>query len=126
MRTWERGAAWLLLLNGALGLCVGLGAAFYQGTAPAVLWSVLGLLAGALAMRAPVLGLAVGLLYYVPQVLSFHGSDVSFSVRSGISLAWAVHLTAGVLVINLAALALALLNVFLVVRRPTRNPEKGG
>jgi hypothetical protein len=125
MHKWERGAAWLLLLNGALGLSVGLGAAFLQGTAPAVLWSLLGLLAGTLALRAPIPGLAAGLLYYLPQVLSFHGSDFSFAIRSGISLARVVHTTGGVLVINLAALALAALNVFVLMQRLRRSPEKG-
>ncbi len=117
MPGWERRAAWLLLLNGALGCGVGLGVALLQGQTPAIQWSVLGALAGILALRAPVPGLAAGLLYYLPAVLSFHGRDFSFAVRSGISLAWVVDIDGGVLLINLAALALAALSAFLLLRR---------
>ena len=117
MSRWERGAACLLLLNGALGLCATVFAAVFDAMPAAIPWSLLGIAAGLLALRAPALGLSAGLIYYLAQVASFHSQDFSFSIRSGISLGWVVTTGAGVLVINLAALALAGLCAFLVARR---------
>jgi hypothetical protein len=117
MSKWERCAAALLLLNGALGLCATLGAATVDAMPSAMPWSLLGIFAGLLALRAPAIGLAAGMVYYLPQVASFHSQGFSFSVRSGISLGWVITTGAGVLVINLAALALAGLGAFLVARR---------
>jgi hypothetical protein len=118
MSTWERWAAWLLLLNGALGLGATVVSAAIVHTMPTALpWSVLGIAAGLLALRAPAAGLAAGVIYYLPQVASFHSQEFSFSIRSGISLGWVITTGAGVLVINLAALALAGLGAFLVTRR---------
>lgn len=126
MSKWERYAAWLLLLNGALGLCVALGAAKAHEMLDALPWSLFGIVAGLLALRAPVIGQAAGLIYYLPQVPSFHSQDFSFSVRSGISLGWVVTTGAGVLVINVAALALAALSAILLPRRVRARWQASG
>jgi hypothetical protein len=120
MTKFERLAAWLLLLNGSLGLCAALGIALatrenIQAILP--LWSLLGTLAGLLALRTSAMGLAAGLLYYLPQVASFHSRDFSISIRSGISLGWVITTSWGVLVINFVALTLAALSATLIARR---------
>jgi hypothetical protein len=129
MKKWERFAAWLLLLNGGLGLCVALGISITHGESHAALdalpsWSLFGTLAGLLALRTQAIGLVAGMLYYLPQMFSFYSKDFSFSVRSGISLAWVIPNSAGVLVINLAAMAFAALSATLLARHVS-FPKQG-
>jgi hypothetical protein len=107
-------AAWLLLVNGLLGLGVGLwmGAAFTQGLP----W--LGVLSGLLSVRRHRAGAWGALLFYGLQLTSYYPytGNWSFSYRCGLSLGYVARLPDGVLVVNLAALLLLAVSAALAVR----------
>lgn len=106
----ERCSAWIMLANGALGLLVALIAALLRQSPAGLVehppyTSLLGVLAAVLALRGMLAGLASGALFYGVQVVSYYGAGLQFNFRSGLSLGAVVHAAAGVVVINLAALA---------------------
>ena len=115
--------AWLLLINGALGLCLAVHAMWSdQQTGLAIdRWPfvpVLGVLSGALSLRGRRAGLCGALLYYAVQLVSYYpySHAGAFGVKAGLSVATVVHLSDGVLVVNVLALALLAASVFIVSR----------
>jgi len=112
MRAVETWLARVLLLNSGLALAVALGllgptlddagAALVFGAA------LLGFLAAVLSLKRWRLGAWGGLLYYAVQVLSYFPADGGrgFSVKAGVSIGLVMRFDAGVLVLNLVALAL--------------------
>ena len=125
----ERVAAWLLLINGALGLVVSLGTMLAVHAAPVELAAlplvaILGVLSGCLWLRGHVAGAWAGSVFYALQVVSYYAYSGawSFSVKSGLSLALVLHLPDGVLVVNVAALALLAVNAVVLAPRLRRRP----
>ncbi|KQQ31080.1 hypothetical protein ASF61_17820 [Duganella sp. Leaf126] len=135
MQEFEKWLARVLLLNSALALAVSLGLLGepQYGAALAVLFSVamLGFLAAVLSLKRMVSGLAGGILYYLPQSVSYFPYDGSwqFSVKAGVSLGLVARLSHGVFVLNLVALALlaataAVLAWRLRARHPASSPAQ--
>jgi hypothetical protein len=118
-RTWPTLVACLLLANGMLGLAPSLWR-LVTGQEGAVPWlALLGVAAGALSLRGWRAAVWAGALFYAVQVCSFYSyaGSWSFSMKAGLSLAWVQHLEQGVLVVNLAAVALLAASLRLA-RRP--------
>ncbi len=121
----DRYSAWVMLANGALGLSVALGmAALHRSAAELAasppITSMLGVVAGVLAVRGKMAGLVAGLLFYGVQILSYYSQTFQFNFKSGISVAAVVALPHGILVVNLAALAGLAVTIWLLVRRRSR------
>lgn len=110
--------AWLLLANGALG-CAAAAAAWPQAPAQWPWPAILGAASGCLLLKGMSSGLWGGLLSSVLQslrYLSFVGTG-SFGAKWAMSLAVVLHVRDGILVVNLLALALALMCAGLLCRR---------
>lgn len=124
MSKLERGSGWVLLLNGGLGLAVATASALARGgmgqSLQSVPWvSLLGMVAGLLALRSARAGLMGGLLFYGLQIASYYSHNFQFNFKSGLSLGAVIELPQGVLVVNVAALAgLAVILLILLRRRP--------
>lgn len=99
----ERVVAGLSIVNAALGLLVWLHAGGAIGALP--LLSLLGLLSGVIAWRGRSGGHAAGLAFYALQLAGYHRYDLTFAypLRGALSLAFVVHLPAGVLIVNVLA-----------------------
>lgn len=124
----ERGAAWLLLVNGLLALTMAFAtmpAAWWLASASWPLLAFLGIAAGALSLRGYIMGVWGGAVYYAPQVFSYYAysNAWSFSFKSGLSLAAVLRLRDGVLVVNVLALALLALSVAILYRRLRGGPD---
>jgi hypothetical protein len=118
----EHYSAWIMLINGALGLIVSVGTAVLHRSAAGLIdsppyISILGALAGLLSIRGAMAGLFGGLLFYAPQILSYYSKDLQLNFKSGISYPAVVELPHGVLVVNMAALTGLLVIVLILVRR---------
>jgi hypothetical protein len=115
MQKLERGAAWLLLVNALLGLGVSLWGR--SGELPVL--ALLGLLSGWLSLRGNRAGVWGAMAFYAPQVLSYYAYSMawSFSVKSGLSLAFVARLPDGVLIVNVVALGLLAVTAAILVRR---------
>lgn len=112
MQEVEKWLARVLLLNSALalGVCLGL-----LGEAPAGAdrylvfgAALLGFLSALAALRRRRAGLWGGGLYYALQAASYFpaGDSWHFSVKAGVSIGLVLQFAAGVLVLNMVALAL--------------------
>ena len=105
----DRFVAALTAANGMLGLVI-----WATGPAPRgaidilLLLALLGLLSGALAWRGHLGGHGAGLVFYGVQLAAFHGYHATQAYRLPwtFSLAFVVHLPAGVLVVNGFAVAM--------------------
>ncbi|MBV7538032.1 hypothetical protein KW842_19855 [Duganella sp. sic0402] len=108
----EKWLARVLLLNSALTLavCLGLLGEVQDGSRRMLMFgmALLGFLAAVLALKRHVAGLWGGMLYYLPQVLSYYRFDQSwqFSVKAGVSIGLSLRFADGVLILNLLALTL--------------------
>lgn len=112
----ERIAAILAIVSAASGLAVSI----YSGGAIETLpLSLLGLLAGAMTWRGSAPGHAAALAFYGVQLAGYHSYDLAYAhpLRSTLSLAVVVHLPAGVLIVNVLALALFGASAALLWRR---------
>ena len=111
--------AGLTLANAALNLLVwtmGLPSGGAIGSLP---WLALpGLLSGALAWRGQAAGHAAALLFYGVQLAGFHpyAAPQAYPLRGAFSLAFAVQLPAGVLIVNVFAIALLAASAVLLWR----------
>ena len=81
--------------------------------------ALLGLLSGALAWRGQAAGHGAALLFYGAQLAGFHPYDASHAtpLRGAFSLAFVVHLPAGVLIVNAFAIAVLSASAALLWRR---------
>lgn len=102
--------AWVLLTNGALGLLVSFGISVLNHAASALdtlaFTPILGVLSGILSLCGRILGMWGGLVFYALQGFSYYSysQDFRFSFKSGLSLASIIHLSDGILIVNVAAL----------------------
>ena len=111
--------AGLLFLNAIIGLVLGTAISLPSGRFDqvAVLLPVLGLAAGGLMLRWPVLGLFLGQLFYLPQVLHYSTPESNWSIQCGLSasfyLEWRDAAKVGINVLAIALLVahFALLNL---------------
>jgi hypothetical protein len=105
--TWiERVVAGFTIVNAALGLLMWLHSGRAIGALP--LLSLLGLLSGLIAWRGRAAGHAAGLAFYASQLAGYHRYDLSYAypLHGTLSLAFVVQLPAGVLIVNVLALAM--------------------
>lgn len=118
----ERIVAVLTLIGAVLGLAVGL------FTGPHLLpLALLGLLSSGLAWRGRLTGHAAGVVFYAFQLAGYHSYDLTtvYPLRGALSLAFVVHLPAGVLIVNAFAAALFMASVRLLWRRrPTTRTSR--
>ena len=124
MQEFEKWLARVLLLNSGLALAVSLGLLGQpvEGAEAALVFgaALLGFLAAVLSLKRWSLGLWGGLLYYALQLVSYFpvAGAWRFSVKAGVSIGLVMQFQAGVLVINMVALALlAATGVVLAWRR---------
>jgi hypothetical protein len=116
--------AGLTLANAALNLLVwtmGLPSGGAIGSLP---WLALpGLLSGLLAWRGQAAGHAAALLFYGVQLAGFHPYDSphAYPLRGAFSLAFAVQLPTGVLIVNVFAVALLMASAVLVMGMSPTN-----
>ncbi|MFA9216475.1 MAG: hypothetical protein ACEQSK_05140 [Sphingomonadaceae bacterium] len=114
MGEWEKWLARVLLLNSALtgGVVLGWLGQPQQGAAQLVLVAatLLGALSAVMTLRGWRAGWAGGALYYALQVLSYYpySGASGYSVKAGLSIGAVVHLSQGLFVVNVLALALLL------------------
>lgn len=123
----EKYWAWTTLANGAVGLIVAASVATLRGLeAPWVftppIASLLGVVAGTLAVRGKRTGLIVGVLFYGLQVPSYYSPSIQFNFRAGFSLAKVVELSHGILIVNLVALAGLVIALWLLAHRLRARP----
>jgi hypothetical protein len=113
----ERVVAGLTIVNAALGLLMWLRVGGAIGALP--LLSLLGLLSGLIAWRGRPGGHAAGLAFYAFQLAGYHRYDLTYAypLRGSVSLAFVVHLPAGVLIVNVLAVAMFAASVALLWRR---------
>jgi hypothetical protein len=113
----ERVVATITIVNAALGLIVWIAAG--SAGASLLLLSLLGLLSGVLSWRTRLPGTALGLAFYGLQLAGYHPyhSADAYPLRGALSLSVVVHLPAGVLIVNVLALALCAASAALLWRR---------
>lgn len=116
----EKLIAGLSVANGVLGLAmwaIGLLPHGALGSLP--LLPLLGLLAGVLAWRGRPSGHGAGLVFYGLQAAGFHAyeSAQAWQLPWTLSLAFVVHLPAGVLIVNVFAIAMLGASAALLWRR---------
>jgi hypothetical protein len=129
-RRIARLVAGLTFANAALNLVVwALGMLSSHGDHILLLLALLGLLSGALAWRGQVAGHAAALLFYGVQLAGFHpyAAPQAYPLRGAFSLAFAVQLPAGVLIVNVFAIAMLVASAVLLwrgcVHDETANPS---
>lgn len=110
----ERVVAGLTVVNAMLGLLVWVHAGGAIGALP--LLSLLGLLSGLTAWRGRPSGHAAALAFYALQLAGYHRYDLTcaYPLHGSLSLAFVVHLAAGVLIVNVLALAMLAASVALL------------
>jgi hypothetical protein len=123
--------AWLLIINGWAGVLVPLSATLMGGSAidPMGLLAMtplMGIAAGFIALRGYLAGLVIGVVFYAIQTINFFSPAVTFNFKSGLSIATVFVLPQGVLVINWAALVLAILCVVVVWCKPRHQDSYKG
>jgi hypothetical protein len=116
---WTRAArlvASLTLANAALNLVVWAIRLPSAGGSGMLLLAVPGLLSGMLAWRGQAAGYAVALLFYGVQLAGFHpyAAPHAYPLRGAFSLAFAVQLPTGVLIVNAFAIALLVASAVLL------------
>jgi hypothetical protein len=105
----ERIVAGLTTVNGALGLAMWALRPLPGAAIDALpLLALLGLLSGVLAWRGRLGGHGAGLAFYGLQLASYYSYDATqaYHLRGALSLAFVVHVPAGVLVVNVFTLAM--------------------
>jgi hypothetical protein len=115
----------LLINNGLAGILVPLSATLAIGRSiePMGLFAITplwGIAAGFIALRGYIAGALAGVGFYAVQTISFFSPSFNFNFKSGLSLAVVFVLPQGVVVINWAALLLAILCCVVVL---SKNPE---
>lgn len=121
----ERLVAGLTIANGALGLVVWVMGRLSRGVIDSLpLLALLGLLSGVLAWRGRLGGHGAGLVFYGVQLAAFHSyhSTRAFHLPWTFSLAFVVHLPAGVLVVNAFAIAMLAASAALLWWRVRTQP----
>lgn len=116
----EKWIAGLTMANGVLGLAMWSMGLLSRGAIDSLpLLPLLGLLSGVLAWRGRLAGHGAGLVFYAMQLAAFHsfGSAGSYQLPWTFSLAFVVHLPAGVLVVNAFAVAMLAASAALVLLR---------
>jgi len=112
MQEFEKWLARVLLLNSALalGVCLGLLGEKLSGSDLYFVFgaALLGFLSAVAALKRRRAGLWGGGLYYALQAASYFAADGSWhvSVKAGVSIGLVLQFPAGVLVLNMVALAL--------------------
>ena len=112
--------AGLTIANGVLGLVMWAIGLLSRGAIDSVpLLPLLGLLSGVLAWRERLAGLVAGLVFYGVQLAAFHSFDSTQAWQPAwvFSLAFVVHLPAGVLIVNAFAVAMLAASAAMVVLR---------
>lgn len=122
----ESCSGWFMLINGGTGLLVSASVALLHHSAAGMIdsppyVSLLGALAGLLALRAAWAGLVAGSIFYGLQVLSYHSIDQHINFRSGLSYGVVVHLPHGTLVINIIAVLGLLVTSWMLAGRSFRS-----
>jgi hypothetical protein len=121
MQEFEKWLARVLLLNSALalGVCLGLLGEPLSGTDLYLVFgaALLGFLSAVAALKRRRAGLWGGGLYYAVQAASYFAADGSWhvSVKAGVSIGLVLQFPAGVLVLNMVALALLAATVAVLV-----------
>lgn len=108
------------MANGMLGLAMWVTGLLSRGAIDSLpLLPLLGLLSGVLAWRGRLSGHAAGLLFYGVQLAAFHPYDSTPAWQPpwAFSLAFVVHLPAGVLIVNAFAVAMLAASAALVLLR---------
>ena len=112
--------AGLTLANGMLGLAMWATGLLSRGAIDSLpLLPLLGLLSGVLAWRGRLAGHGAGLVFYSVQLAAFHSFDSTQAWQPAwvFSLAFVVHLPAGVLIVNAFAVAMLAASAALVLLR---------
>jgi hypothetical protein len=112
------------VVNGALALAVWAMRPPSGGVADALpLLALLGLLSGILAWRGWPGGHGAGLAFYGLQLAGYYSYDATqvYPLRGALSLAVVLHLPAGVLVVNVFALAMLAASAALLWRHLRRR-----
>ncbi len=112
-RQFQLGTAWLLVLNGLLGLLVPPVVTLVRGGAVdaaqvLAVWPGVSIAVGLMALRGLLVGWLGGLVVCTLQSVSVFSSGFNFSVQAGVSWAAVFQLTHGVLLVNWVGVALAL------------------
>lgn len=117
----------LFLINAAAGAFFILGA-FVLGLAQSFVLAAAGLLlpafgfaAAGLMVRYPVIGLALGIVFYALQTISYFSPEGNWGIRSGLHLSFSVRLGNGGLVVNVLAIVLSLAHVVAALDCHTRS-----
>jgi hypothetical protein len=116
----EKWIAGLTMANGVLGLAMWVTRLLSRGAIDDLpLLPLLGLLSGAMAWRGRLAGHGVGLVFYGVQLATFHSFDPmqTWQPPWSFSLAFVVHLPAGVLIVNAFAVAMLAASAALVLMR---------
>jgi hypothetical protein len=124
-RRVEQLVAALTLANAALGLVLSVSGFLARGALGSLpLLALLGLLSGVPAWRGRAAGHGAALLFYGVQLAGFHAwhSSQSYSLRGVFSLAFVVHLPAGVLIVNVFAVTMLAASAALLWRRRSPPP----
>lgn len=124
----EKLIAGLTIANGMLGLAMWvIGLPAHGALERLPLLPLLGLLSGVLAWRGRPSGHGAGLVFYGLQVAAFHfyRSTQAWQLPWAFSLAFVVHLPAGVLIVNGFAIAMLAASAALLWRRLRPDLEYG-
>ena len=123
----------LLVVNALAGVVFVLTAFAGSGSASPVLIAAglllpcLGFVAAGVMPRRPLIGLVLGAVFYLLQILSYFGPHGAWGVRSGLHASFTVRLGDGVIVINVLAIVFCLAHVFLLLNRRARlSPSPSG
>lgn len=119
----EKWLARVLLLNSGLALAVSLGL-LGESLAGADRWMVfgaalLGFLSAVASLKRRVIGLYGAGLYYFLQLFSYFpfNADWHVAVKAGVSVGLVMRFSSGVLVLNVVALALFAVTLWVLIRR---------
>jgi hypothetical protein len=81
----------------------------------------LGFVAAGLMVRYPVIGLALGIVFYALQTISYFGPEGNWGIRSGLHLSFPVRLGNDALVVNVLAIVLSVAHVVAALDCRTRS-----
>jgi hypothetical protein len=112
----------LLLINAVLGVFFIAGPLVLSAARPswvgmvALLLPTLGLVAGGSMIRYPVVGLALGAIFYALQAIAYFGPEGNWGFRSGLHVSFTVRLASGALVVNALAILLSVVHVVAMLK----------
>jgi hypothetical protein len=110
--------AWLLILNGVIGLGFGIALANQFGFGAAALAAVFaaaGLASGIVSLRGRPVGLLFGTLFYLLQIIRYYSPEFSFGLSSGLQAGISFHPMAGeTLVVNVGAITGTIFGLFVL------------